>query len=69
LCDVAGLKLPAFLIARFIATEFSVNRPGHDVADFDAVVPDFLHERFAETVQAKFRGVVSGHLCMRVGAG
>ena len=32
--------------------------PGHDVADADVVVPDFLHQRFAEGVQPGFRRAV-----------
>src|SRR5215203_1415329 len=64
--DVVRLQLPAFLVARFVASKLSVHRARHDVADFDPVVSDFLHECFTKAIQAKLRSVVRGHLRVRI---
>src|SRR5829696_8748831 len=66
--DISRLKLPALFVTRFVTTKLRVHGTGHNVAHLDPVVPDFLHERFAETVQAKLGSVVSGHLRVRIGA-
>src|ERR1051326_6940304 len=66
--DVFGLKLPTLLLAHGVSAELRVDRAGHDVADLDSVVADFLHERLAEAVESELRGVVGGHTWVRVRA-
>lgn len=68
LCYIVRLQLPALLIARLITAKFSIHRSGHDVTDLDVIVPDLLHQRFTESVQAKLGSVVSCHLRMSVRA-
>jgi hypothetical protein len=66
--NIFGLQLPALLFARLVSAELSVDGAGHDVAHLYPVMPNLLHESFAETVEAEFRGVVGGHARMRVRA-
>src|ERR1700681_1646467 len=67
--DVLRSQLPTLFVAGRVAAEFCVHQTGHDVTDFDAVMPNFLHQGFAETVEAEFRGVISGHARMWIRAG
>ena len=67
--NVGRLQLPGILVAWRVAAKLGIHRPRHDVTNLDAVMSHFLHQRFTETVEAKLRGVVSGHPRMRIGAG
>src|SRR6185503_5316011 len=51
------------------AAEFRIYRTGHDVADFDSVVPHLLHQRLAESVETELRGVIGGHARVWISAG
>src|SRR5205085_8765085 len=66
--NILGLQLPALALFGFVSAKVRVNRAGHDVAHLYAVMPDLLHQSFAETVEAEFRGVIDGHLRVRVRA-
>jgi len=67
--DVTRRKLPTLFVAGRIAAKFCVHRSGHNVADLDVVVTHFLHQGFAKAVESKLRGIVSGHLRMRIHSG
>src|SRR4051812_47849404 len=67
--DVCGLQLPALSIRRLIPAKLSVDGAGHDVAYLYAVMANLLHQGFAETVEAEFRGIVSRHTRMRIRTG
>src|SRR5687768_13530036 len=65
-CDILRLQLPTLLRTRLVAAKFGVDRTGHDVTHFDAVMTHFLHQCFSETIQAKLGCVVSSHARMGV---
>ena len=58
--DVVRRDLPVGAFRLVAARESGRHRTGHHVADADVVVPNFLHQRFAERVQARLRGAVGG---------
>jgi len=48
--DIVGRQLPLRTRA-LVATKVRIHRTGHHIRNADSVVPDLLHQRFAECVQ------------------
>ncbi len=66
--DVFRAQLP-FVAGIGLSHEVGVHRTGLDVADANAVVPHFLHQRFAERVDGRLRRAVRNAAHERIAPG
>jgi hypothetical protein len=64
--DVVGRNLPIRPLRLVTAREAGRDRARHHVADPDVVIAHFLHERFAECIQAGLRRAIRGALRERI---